>query len=183
MRISRKRRPKQQASGKKFQCNYGIKVPEVLVLDEDGSSLGVMETIKAIKLAEEKEMDLVEINPKASPPVAKIADFGQWQYQQEKVLRIKKAHQKLTKIKGVRLSLRIGQSDLEIRKKHTMDFLDEGHKVKIEVILKGRENQHANLAVDALKNFIAEIEKTQVIRYDQEIERQGRSITATIARV
>lgn len=181
MRISRKKRPKKEEI-KKFRYNSGITAPEVLVLGDEGQSLGVMPTDKAISLAEEKEMDLVEINPKANPPVTKIADYGQWQYSQEKALRIKKAHQKLTKIKGVRLSLRIGQGDKDIRKKHTWEFLDAGHKVKIEVILKGRENQHANLAKDLLNNFIKEIEEKMPVKFDSEIERQGRAITATIVK-
>lgn len=181
MRISRKKRPKQEET-KKFRTNWAIEAPEVLVLDSEGGNLGVMTLKDAIALAEEKEMDLIEINPKITPPVTKISDYGQFQYQQEKTLRVKKAHQKMTKIKGVRLSMRIGQGDLDIRKKHTWEFLEAGHKVKIEVIMKGRENQHSHLAKDMLNKFVSEINEKIPVKLDGEIERQGRAMTATIFR-
>ena len=179
MRISR-RKKKPEEPKKIFFYNEGIRAPQVLVLGADGEHIGVMNTGEAIRSAREQELDLVEINPKADPPVAKIMDFGQYQYQQEKTMRLRKAHQHVTKIKCVRLSLRIGTNDLNIRKKHTIEFLEEGNKVKIEVVLRGRENQQSALAFELIKKFISEISTEVNIKFEQEIERQGNSIATTI---
>src|SRR3989338_2630409 len=143
MRISHRR--KKEEPKKIYFFNEGIAAPQVLVLDKAGANLGVMPTSKALSLAREEGMDLVEINPKSTPPVAKIIDFGQFRYQQEKEARISKAHQHVVEIKGVRLSLRIGDHDAEIRRNQALKFLDEGNKVKIEVILRGREMQQAKM--------------------------------------
>jgi len=179
MRISHRRR-KPEEPKKIFFYNEGIRSPQVLVLGADNGNLGVMNTGEAIRLAREQELDLVEINPKNEPPVARIMNFGQYQYQQEKAARLRKAHQHVTKIKCVKLSLRIGAHDMDIRKKQTLEFLDSGDKVKIEIILRGREMQQAPLAFDLMKKFIGEITAEKAIKYDQEMERQGNAITTTI---
>lgn len=181
MRISRRRR-KPEEPKKVFVYNESIRAPQVLVLNNEGKKIGIMDTSKALQSAREQEMDLVEINPKNNPPVARIMNFGQYQYSQEKAARLKKAHQTVIKIKGIRLSLRIGAHDMDIRKKRTLEFLNSGNKIKIDVILKGRELQHIPLAFDLLKKFIAEIETTCQIKFDQEYERQGRMVTAIISK-
>lgn len=179
MRISH-RRKKPEEPKKQFFYNEGIHAPTVLVLGADGGNIGVMNTGEAIRLAREQEMDLVEINPKNDPPVAKIMNFGQYQYQQEKAARIRKAHQHVTKTKCIRLSLRIGANDMDIRRKQILEFLNGGDKAKIDVVLRGREMQQAALAFDLLRKFIATITAEISIKYDQEMERQGNTITATI---
>lgn len=180
MRISRK---KTKAVPKKFYFfNEGITASEVFVLDYEGQNLGAMKTAEAIRLAREQEMDLVLINPKSDPPVAKILNFGQYQYQQEKEARLKKAHQRITKTKCLRLSLRIGAHDLEIRKNKAVEFLNEGDKVKIEMILKGRERQQVPLAIEMIKKNIETINAEVPVRFDQNIEKQGNSVSAIIAK-
>ena len=180
MRISHKK--KKEEPKKLFRFNEGITVPQVLVLDNDGANIGVMATAAAIRSAREQEMDLVEINPKTDPPVVKIMDFGQYKYQQEKEMRIRKAHQHVVDTKGVRLSLRIGRHDMDIRSEQTQKFLNEGNKVKVEVILRGRELQQTALALDLVKKFISEINAILPVRTEQEVERQGNKITAIIAK-
>ncbi|MFA7653496.1 MAG: translation initiation factor IF-3 [Candidatus Magasanikbacteria bacterium] len=180
MRISHKKRKPEPA--KLYFFNEGITAPQVLVLDSDNSNIGTMKTGDAIRLAREKEMDLVEINPKTTPPVAKIMDFGQFKYQQEKEMRIRKAHQHVVDTKGVRLSLRIGTNDMNIRKEQTYKFLNEGNKVKVEVILRGREMQQGPLVIDLLKKFIGEVSAEVPVRFEQEVERQGNKVTAIIAK-
>ena len=179
MRISHRRR-KPEEPKKQFFFNEGIAAPQVLVLDSTGASLGVMMTGEAIRKAREQEMDLVEINPKSEPPVAKIMNFGQYQYQQEKAARIRKAHQHVSKTKCNRLTLRIGAHDMEIRRKQTLDFLNGGDKVKVDVVLRGRENQQAGMAFEMMKKYMASVAAEVNIKYDQEVERQGSTITATI---
>jgi len=179
MRISR-RRKKPEEPKKIYFYNEGIKSPRVLVLGENAENIGEMNTGEAIRMAREQELDLVEINPKTNPPVVKIMDFGQYQYQQEKTMRLRKAHQHIIKTKCVRLSLRIGANDLNIRKKQAIEFLEDGNKVKIEVVLRGRENQQAALGFELIKKFINEISAEVNIKYEQETERQGKSIATTI---
>jgi translation initiation factor IF-3 len=179
MRISH-RRKKPEEPKKIFFFNEGIRAPQVLVLGSNGENIGVMNTGEAIRAAREQELDLVEINPKTDPPVARIMNFGQYQYQQEKASRIRKAHQHVTKTKCIRLSLRIGAHDQEIRRKQILEFLNSGDKVKVDVVLRGREMQQATLAFDLLKKFISTITSEISIKYDQEVERQGNTITATI---
>ena len=180
MRISHKR--KKEEPKKLYRFNEGISAPSVFVLDREGKSLGTMNTTAALKLAREQELDLVEINPKAEPPVAKIVNFGQFQYQQEKEARLRKAHQHVTKIKSLRLTLRIGAHDLEIRKKQVIGFLEGGDKAKIEVVLRGRENQQSALAFELIKKFIKDINAVLPTKFDQDVERQGPAVTATIYR-
>ncbi len=157
-------------------------MPEVMVLDSDGKNLGVMPPNKAMVIAKEQELDLVLINPKSSPPVAKIIDFGQFKYQQEKEERLKQAHAHVTEVKGIRLSLRISPHDMEIRQNQTIKFLNEGDKVKVEIILKGREMQQKPMAAEVIERFISNVNTALPIRKDQNVEFQFNKVTAIIAK-
>jgi translation initiation factor IF-3 len=181
MRISRYG-PKKEEPKKAYRFNEGIQTPKVLVLDNAGANIGIMNTGEAIRLAREQELDLVEINPITDPPVAKIMNFGQFRYNQEKESRLRKAHQHVVEIKGVRLSLRIGRHDSEIRKIQAVKFLNNGDKVKVEIILRGRELQQVPMAFQMVKNFINEIDKIEKVRWEQQAEKQGNKVTAIIAK-
>ncbi|PIT87807.1 MAG: translation initiation factor IF-3 [Candidatus Magasanikbacteria bacterium CG10_big_fil_rev_8_21_14_0_10_40_10] len=181
MRISRKKK-KPQAPVVSVVYNERIKVPKVLVLNLEGSNLGVMNTTDAIRLAREQENDLVLINPKNDPPVAKMMDYGQYKYQKEKEDRIRRAKTHVTDTKGVRLSLRIGPHDLEIRRNQSLKFLNQGDKVKLEIILRGRENQQKPQAKEVMENFVKSIEEITGIRREQNVEIQFNKITAIIAK-
>lgn len=180
MRISRRR--KKEEPKKKFFYNEGIQAPEVLVLAADNSNLGIMNTGEAIRRARAEELDLVEINPKANPPVAKIINFSQFQYSQEKTERLRKAHQHVTKVKCLRISLNIGAHDLEIKRIQASRFLEEGDKVKIEVILRGREIQQNQMAMEMIRKFNSEINAEHPTRFDQPIEMAGKIVSAIIAK-
>ncbi|KKW08262.1 MAG: Translation initiation factor IF-3 [Candidatus Kaiserbacteria bacterium GW2011_GWA2_49_19] len=180
MRITH--RHKKEEPKKAYRFNLGIVSPEVLVLDKTGANLGVMKTSAALALAQEQGIDLVEINPKSTPPVAKIIDFGQFRYTQEKEARIAKAHQHVVEIKGVRLSLRIGAHDLEIRKTQAMKFLNDGNKVKVEIILRGRENQQAGMAFEMIKKFVEDVNRAMPVRSEQAPEKQANKVTTIIAK-
>lgn len=181
MRISRKKRP-QKSLIPRYNKNQWIKSEEVRVLDAENQNLGVMKTKDAIALAAEKEMDLVEINPKAVPPVAKIIDFGSFKYQKEKEARKQKARTHVSEMKGIRLSMRISDHDMDVRSKQSTKFLDRGDKVKIEIILRGRERAKANIAYDVINKFVKLIEETYQLRYEQPATRQGAKVTAIVAK-
>lgn len=180
MRISHKKHKPEPK--KTFFYNGGITVPQVLVLGNDGKMLGVMSPADGVRLAKEQELDLVLINPKSEPPVAKIIDFGQFKYQQEKEDRLKVAHAHVTEVKGIRLSLRISPHDMENRQNQTIKFLNSGDKVKIEIFLKGREMQQKPMARAIIEKFINNVNALLPVRQDQEIESQFNKVTSIIAK-
>ena len=177
MRIARYR-PK-PIRGPIVRYNEWIKAPQVRVLNEQGEHLDVMDTPAALAMARERGMDLVEINPGANPPVVKIIGYGQFKYQKEKELRKAKVHAKQVEVKGVRLSLRIGEHDKEVRRAMSKKFMSEGNRVRVEIILKGREREHADLARRIIEDFVVSIPD---IRVDQPFARQGGVLSMVIAK-
>lgn len=181
MRISRKKRPEKPLIVN-FRKNFEIDVPQVMVLDETGKPLGTMTTQQAVGLAQERGLDLVEINPKSEPPVTKLVSFSEFKYQKEKAARKQKAHSHTSEIKGIRLSIRIGEHDLATKKGQAEKFLDRGDKVKVELILRGRENGKQDLANDIIRDFVKQMGEIVPIRLEQDIQRQGHKMTAIIAK-
>ncbi|MGH2358626.1 MAG: translation initiation factor IF-3, partial [Candidatus Limnocylindria bacterium] len=127
-----------------------IRIREVRVIDEDGQQLGVMLTAKALALAQEKGLDLVEVAPTAVPPVCRILDYGQYKYELNKRERDTKRRQKSQTFKEVRLAVKIDVHDLQTKGRRAAQFLDKGDRVKITVRFRGREISHANLGRDLL---------------------------------
>jgi len=179
MRISRKKRPEKQQIN--FRMNERIRAPRLRVIDDDGSFLGIMSSEDALKLAIEKEMDLVEIVPKGEIPVAKITDYGRFKYQKEKELKKQKSAQKKTETKGIRLSLRIGQHDLDLRTRQAVKFLEANDKVRVELVLKGREKGKGDLGREAVDIFINNLGSKHPIKIDQQMTRQGGKIFVVVA--
>lgn len=181
MRISRKKRPEKPLIVH-FRKNLEIDVPQVMVLDEEGKPMGTMTTAQAVRMAEERGLDLVEINPKSEPPVTKLVSFSEFKYQKEKAARKQKAHSHTSDIKGIRLSVRIGEHDLATKKSQAEKFLDRGDKVKVELILRGRENGKQDLANEIIRDFVKQMGEVMPIRLEQDIQRQGHKMTAIIAK-
>ena len=179
MRISRKQVKVQIIQ---YWINEQIRAPQVRVIDEEGKNLGVMPTDEAVRLAKEKELDLVEVFPKAEPPIAKILDYGRFLYQKDKEARKQKAKQKKVEVKGVRLSLRISPHDREVRLNQSKEFLGSGDKVKIEIILKGRERQYANNAREIINQFIESLNRLITVRVEQPLSFQGGRFSATVGK-
>ena len=149
------------------------------VLDDEGNQLGVMKPWDALNLAREREMDLVEIAPKAQPPVCKIMNYGKFQYQKSKQDRLNKAKQKKVDIKGIRLGLKTDTHDLNFKKDQAEKFLKKGHKVKIEIFLRGREKMQKDLGRETLENFLKLL--SIPFSVEQEIKRfpQGFNVIIT----
>lgn len=112
-----------------------------------------MKIEEALTLAREREVDLVEISPQAKPPVVKLLNYDKYRYQQEKAAQEAKKKVKKVMMKGIRLSVRIGTNDLNFKAKKTTEFLTEGHKIKVDVVMRGREQAHPELAFDLMKKF------------------------------
>ncbi len=116
-----------------------------------------MATFEALQMAKEKLLDLVEVSPKAMPPVCRIMDYGKQLYQQSKQMRLAKARQKKVDTKGIRLGVRTDTHDLNFKKDQAEKFLGHGDKVKIEIMLRGREKAHQDLARKNLQDFVTSI--------------------------
>jgi translation initiation factor IF-3 len=123
------------------------------VIDADGKMVGIMKIEEALALAQEREVDLVEISPQAKPPVAKLLNYDKYRYQQEKLAQEAKKKVKKITMKEVRLSVRIGEHDMNFKAKQTSEFMTDGHKVKVDVRMRGREQAHPELAFEQIKKF------------------------------
>lgn len=120
-------------------------------MDENGNQLGLMKTQDAINLARERGLDLVEVAAKVMPPVCKIVDLGKYQYQMEKKAREHKTHR--VEVKGIRLGFNIAKHDLSMKAMRAQKFLEKGDRVRVEIVLRGREKAFANLAKEKLEDF------------------------------
>jgi translation initiation factor IF-3 len=139
------------ADNKGLRINEQIRVREIRLIDDKGEQKGIVPIIEALKMAKERELDLVEVSPTANPPVCKILDFGKYRFEQEKRLRESKKNQKVLKLKEVRMQPKIGPGDLDTKAKHVQEFLNEGNKVKVTIRFRGRELAHTELGFDVLK--------------------------------
>ncbi len=148
------------------------------IIDAEGKFLGRMPTERALQLAKDQELDLVEVNPRATPPICKIIDWGSYLYQQEKAERKQKAKMKVSEIKGIRLSLKIGSHDLDMRRSQTMKFFEQGDRVKLEMILRGRERARMDLARQIMKDFVTSLGDDVVV--DAPMSSMGGRLTALI---
>lgn len=166
MRRRYKPKPKRYQPRSKYRINEQIRIPFVLVIDEDGNNLGEMPTQEALELARSKDLDLVEVAPNTRPSTCKISDYGKVQYIQAKQSRQQKAKQKKTEIKGIRLGVRTDSHDLGFKRKQAEKFLGKGHKVKVDLRLRGREKAHQDLAKTNLRNFVKSIETPHKIEED-----------------
>ncbi|MEA3398578.1 MAG: translation initiation factor IF-3 [Patescibacteria group bacterium] len=174
-RTWRKAKPKPQ---KRFRVNQQITSPEVFLIGENGEKIGKISTREALIKAETAELDLVEVNP-GKLPVAKIMDYGQFKYDKEKKAHKQKVAQKKVETKGVRLSVRISKHDFTFRIEQATKFLQKKHKLKIELILKGRERQHPEKAAETIKKFIAELNNNDTLNIvpEQDLTKQGGRFT------
>ena len=148
------------------------------IIDAEGKFLGKMSTEQALRLAKDQELDLVEVNPRANPPICKIIDWGSYLYQQEKAERKQKAKAKVSEIKGIRLSLKIGAHDLDMRREQSLKFFEQGDRVKLEMILRGRERARMDLARQIMMDFVKSLGDDVVV--DAPMSAMGGRLTALI---
>lgn len=183
MRIHRHRKfQKPKFEAQEFRANHHITAPEVRVIDEEGIALGVLAIAKAIAIAQERGLDLIEVSPKAEPPVCKIADYSHFKYQKEKEMRKQRAQSKEVEIKGIRLTMRIGTGDLQIRVDQARKFFEQGDKVKVEMILRGRERAHADVARAVFDQFVKSLSTHYPIRTEQPLKVMDGRLNMILAR-
>jgi translation initiation factor IF-3 len=158
-----------------------IRVPQVRVVDEEGNQAGVMQTGDALRLAQERGYDLVEVAPMASPPVVRFLDYGQFKYEQTRREKEARRHQRSVEFKEVRLTPKIGRGDVDTKVRRAVEFLEAGGRVKVSVRFRGRELTHAYLGRDLLMRFADRIKEHGTIERQPLLE--GKSMSIVIASV
>jgi translation initiation factor IF-3 len=164
---------------KEFQLNQEIREKEIRVIADDNTQLGVISTSDALRMAEEKELDLVMISPNANPPVCKIMDFGKFIYEQSKKEKEAKKNQKVVNIKEIRFSPNIEEHDITIKANNAKRFLLDGDKVKVTVRFRGREAEYSHLGRKILDNFVSKVEDVSSIEKPAKLE--GRNMILILA--
>lgn len=144
-------------------------------MSDDGKQLGIMSKEAALKVAEEAGLDLVEISPNANPPVAKVIDWGKYQYQKMKEQQRNQRSNKVNELKQMRFGLKIGTNDLDIKLRKIRDFLHTGHKVKILVLFRGREMAHKELGFTLIEKVISKLEDDAIL--EQKPQLAGRNLS------
>ena len=160
------------------RANNRIHAPEVQVINSEGKNLGVLPTNKAIELAKEQGLDLIEISPKANPPVCKIVDMGKYRYDLQKKANKARKKQKVVNLKEIKLRPGTEIHDYNFKLKNSQKFLQKGDKVKFTVKFKGREMQHTHLGKELMDRIKKDI--TEVGKVEAEPRLEGRQMVMII---
>ena len=167
------------ADSKGLRTNEQIRVREIRLVDEEGGASGIIPTVEALKLARERDLDLVEVSPTANPPVCKILNYGKYKFEQEKRLRDSRKNQKALKLKEIRMQPKIGSGDLDTKAKHVQEFLDEGDKVKVTIRFRGRELAHTELGYDVLNEVLKRLTENSY-SVEKPAAMEGRFMSMTL---
>ncbi|MDP4193043.1 MAG: translation initiation factor IF-3 [Bacteroidota bacterium] len=160
----------------KHRVNEEIRIPKVRLIDSDGSQLGIVQTRDAQRMAQEKGVDLVEIAPQADPPVCKLVDYGKFVYEIQKKEKTQKKNQQVSILKEIRLHPNTDTHDFEFKVRHARNFVDEGNKVKVSVIFKGRELAYTQYGENLLKNFIEKMQDVAKPEFDIKFEGKAMNV-------
>jgi len=161
------------------RVNHQINAKEVRIVDEDGNMLGVMPPRQAMRLAEERELDLVEIAPKAKPPVCKIIDYGKYQYELQKKEKHQRKQQQQQQMKEIRFKWRTDTHDFNFKTRHAEKFLLDGNKVKASVMFRGREITHKEIGRELLVRFVEKL--SDIAHVDQMIRSEGKFMSVILS--
>jgi translation initiation factor IF-3 len=165
---------------KKFiRINDRIRVPEVRLIGPDGNQLGVVPIQRAMEMANQHELDLVEVASQAAPPVCRIIDFSKFKYDQEKKEREAKKHQKQGHLKEIRLKPNIDEHDFQTKVRQAITFLQKKDKVKVNLFFRGRQMEHMDLGRKILDKFITDTQNDGQVEKEPILE--GRVISLVIA--
>jgi translation initiation factor IF-3 len=156
-----------------------IRIPQVRVVDEEGSQLGVMPTAEALRLAQERGYDLVEVAPMAAPPVTRLLDYGQFKYEQARREKEARRHQRSVEFKEIRLKPKIGRGDFDTKVRRAIQFLEDGDRVKVTCQFRGRELSHAYLGRDLLTRFATQIADHGAVERQPLLEGKSMSMIIT----
>ncbi len=158
-----------------------IRVPEIRVIDEEKKQLGVMPTSEALSTARQRGLDLVEIAPEATPPVCRIMDYGKFLYELHKKDHEAKKHQKMIQVKEIKFRPKISIHDYTFKLKHVQRFLEEGNKVKITIMLRGREKSRPEMGLAILNRGIGNVQG--IGKSDGDVRRQDWAVSTVLVPV
>lgn len=161
-------------SAKELQINEEIRDRELRIIGSDGEQLGIMSAAEALKIAEEKNLDLVKIAPQAKPPVCKIMDYGKYRFEKAKREKEARKNQRIVEIKEIRLSVNIDTHDFDTKVGHAKRFLADGNKVKVSIRFRGREMAHTNLGLEIMDRFAQACAESAAVEKAAKLE--GRSM-------
>lgn len=163
---------------KKIRINEEIRAKELRVIGASGEQLGIMSLEDALRISQDAGVDLVEISPNAEPPVAKIIDWGKFQYQKMKEQQKNKRNAKSVELKQMRFGLKIGMGDLDVKLRKIKKFLVNGDKVKIQIVFKGREMAHKEIGFEMAEKIISLLENDAIV--EQKPQMAGRNLSLVI---
>jgi translation initiation factor IF-3 len=166
----------------KTRINHAIKASELRVIGPEGENLGLLKLADALKTAEERSLDLIEISPNATPPVAKVMDFGKYRYETSRKSREIKAKSHVTETKSVQVKIGTGEHDQKLKAKRAAEWLEDGHRVKVDLFLWGRYKAMDEFFLKERLNYFLKIIPTEY-KIADEIKRSPKGFTITIERV
>lgn len=159
--------------------NERIRDREVRLIDENGEQLGIVATREALQIARERSLDLLLVQPDANPPVAKILDFHRHEFENKKRLRESKKKQHIVDVKEVKMRYKIEEHDYQVKVRSGHKFLNDGDKIKVNIVLRGREMQHKHLALALMRRFAEDLKDLGII--DKEPRQEGKSVIMIIS--
>lgn len=162
--------------------NEHIRYPEVMVIGPDGNNLGRMSSRAANELAASYSLDLFCVAPNANPPVCKILNYGKYRFEKQKSERAQRKNAKATQLKEIQLHISIGEHDLRTKAKQSVKFLEDGDKVNIRVVLKGREMAHQDLGEELLKRFVGVLAESTPISIERPPFWEGKVYSSIVSK-
>jgi len=159
--------------------NEAIKARQVRTIDQDGTQLGILEIEDALRIAEDRELDLVEVAANSDPPVCRIMDYGRYKYQQEKKQQESRKHQTIIQIKEIKFRPKTSKHDYEFKVRHIKTFLEKGNKVKVTIMFRGREIVHSDIGRGILDRVAEEVAELGGIETASKLE--GRNMSMILA--
>jgi translation initiation factor IF-3 len=163
------------------RINEMIRVPQVRLIGDDGNQIGVVSRDEALRYAQERDLDLVEVAPDARPPVCRVLDYSKYKYEQEQKQKAARRHQKQVHVREIKLRPKIATNDYETKKGHVRRFLDSDNKVKVTIMFRGREMAHPERGEALLMRLADDVEDLGVI--EQRPNQDGRNMTMMLAPV
>lgn len=163
------------------RMNHQIRATQIRLIDADGTMIGVSTVQEGMRLANAAGLDLVEISPNAEPPVCKVMDYGKFKYEVQKKQQEARKKQKTVTVKELKMRPNIDKHDLEIKVKHLHKFLEEGHKVKITMMFRGREMDHTDIGFKVVRSVRDKLVEEGIVRIEQEPRLEGRNAWMMVA--
>ena len=161
------------------RINERIRVPQVRLVGEDGNQIGVVDTQQALRYAQERDLDLVEVAPEARPPVCRVLDYSKYKYEQEQKAKAARRHQKQVNVREIKLRPKIATNDYETKKNHVVRFLKGDDRVKVTIMFRGREQTHPERGERLLMRLAEDVADLGTI--EQSPQQDGRNMTMLLA--